>query len=258
MVIAIFCRGSSGCAWEFPQRARADISSTRKALGVPSSRRISIFYHKTNYSSTLRNNCPPGRRAGLATEPVPPLLPPEEYLGSQHLPNSPASLVALFDENKLQWASKDSTMSLYNVRLHLRVLRRLSMAVADPAAPSYTHSALHYFDRNEEIWGRRTFQVVLQESPRYLDAFTGAIPDLGNLRLVAEALHVMYLRGYNVKPSGRQAADTAKSILTMCKVWGSIEGCIQYGGLCAPRLWSVLSPCPPFQDSRCAFNVTNY
>ena len=49
---------------------------------------------------------------------------------------------------EIQWADGDTKMTVQNVRLHLRILRRLSMAVVDETAPSYKDSALFFFDRN--------------------------------------------------------------------------------------------------------------
>jgi len=113
-------------------------------------------------------------------------------------------------------------MSVANVRLHLRVPRRLSLAVLDQANPSYEHSALFYFDKNEEFFGRKGSQTVLQESVKYFDAFQSAVPDLTDLRNVSETLHVMFLRGYPVKPFGRTAGETAKAITVMTKVPGAL------------------------------------
>ena len=59
---------------------------------------------------------------------------------------------------------------------------------------------------------------MMQESTRSFDAFVSAVPDLSDLQVVAETLHVMFLRGYNVKPYGKQAAETAKAILVMTKI----------------------------------------
>ena len=69
----------------------------------------------------------------------------------------------------------DSKMTIYNVRLHLRVLRRLSLAVVDVSKPTYEGSALFVFDRNEELWGRKSNKVVLQESAKNFDLFQ-AVP----------------------------------------------------------------------------------
>ncbi len=100
-------------------------------------------------------------------------------------------------------------MSIHSVRLHLRILRRLSLAVADQAEPKYHESAIYWWDRNEEIFGRKCKEVVLQESSRNFDQFVAAIPDFADLRNVSETLHVMFLRGYSLKLHGRQVAETA-------------------------------------------------
>ena len=66
----------------------------------------------------------------------------QEELQKQGQANSATSLVDMFELGKLKWAGKDTKMSLWNVRLHLRILRRVSLAVANEAAPSYHESAL--------------------------------------------------------------------------------------------------------------------
>lgn len=118
----------------------------------------------------------------------------------------------------MAWANAETKMNLYNVRLHLRVLRRTSMAVCHPANPEYKDSGLYFWDRNEEIFGRKSPQTFLQETGRSFDAFLSAVPNLDDLRAVSEAIHVMFLRGYNIKPGGKQAAETAKAILIATKV----------------------------------------
>ena len=70
-----------------------------------------------------------------------------------------------------KWANAETKMTLFNIRLHLRILRRLSVAVCDPINPSYKESALYYMERNEEVFGRRAKEVSLQESTKYFDAF---------------------------------------------------------------------------------------
>ena len=78
----------------------------------------------------------------------------------------------LLKGTNMKWANAESRMNIYNIRLHMRVLRRLSMAVLDQGDPKYEESALAYFDKNEEIFGRKGKQVaVLQESTKALDAF---------------------------------------------------------------------------------------
>ncbi len=88
---------------------------------------------------------------------------------------SATDIAELFDSKKIVWASSETRMSVGNIRLHLRVLRRLSMAVEDSSKPSYCNSALFYMDRNEEIWGRKGQQVALQESTKNLDSFQAGV-----------------------------------------------------------------------------------
>ncbi|CAK0856763.1 unnamed protein product [Prorocentrum cordatum] len=145
----------------------------------------------------------------------------QEVLRSNSQSSTPPAIEELFNSGGITWAHKETTMNLYNIRLHLRILRRLSMAVADVGAPAYKDSALCYFDRNEEIWGRKHPNVTMQETGRSFDAFQSAVPDLGDLRVLAETYHVMLLRGYNVKASGRHAPETAKTLKTFHKEYPS-------------------------------------
>ena len=50
---------------------------------------------------------------------------------------------------QLRFASQETQMGVKNVRLHLRILRRCSLAVKDQSAPKHEYSALYYFERNE-------------------------------------------------------------------------------------------------------------
>jgi len=109
-------------------------------------------------------------------------------------------------------------MNLYNIRLHIRVLRRLSMAVNDQADPKYEDSALFFFDKNEEIFGRKASQTAMQESGKSFDAFQSAIPDLNDLRSAAETFHVMLLRGYHCKVSAREVGNFARAVVLMTKI----------------------------------------
>ena len=113
---------------------------------------------------------------------------------------------------KIKWADNDTKMTIQNVRLHLRILRRLSMAVVDETAPSYQDSALFFFDRNEELWGRKSSEVLLQENTRSLDTFQAALPNLQDLRTASECLHILLLRKANIKLVGRGIADLAKGL----------------------------------------------
>jgi len=131
---------------------------------------------------------------------------------------SAISLVEWFEAKSIRWANAETKMTLYNVRLHTRIFKRLSMSVLDESNPKYDQSALFWVDRNEDLWGRKGAQTMLQESGRSFDAFVAAIPDNKDLRNVAETYHVMLLRGYNVKAHGRNSAETAKQILLFSKI----------------------------------------
>ena len=109
-------------------------------------------------------------------------------------------------------------MTVSNIRLHLRILRRLSLAVLDPSSPAYPESALYFFDRNEEIFGRKAPQVLLQESTRTFDCFQSALPNLDDLRMAATNLHILLLRGYNVKMSQRGIGELAKGLVLYSKI----------------------------------------
>lgn len=83
------------------------------------------------------------------------------------------------------------------------------MAVVDQSNAKYEGSALYWFDRSEEVFGRRVHQCAMQESGKYFDTFVAAIPDAHDLRNVAETLHIMLLRGYSLKLTGRSVTETA-------------------------------------------------
>lgn len=95
----------------------------------------------------------------------------KESLAKSSQPSSALDIANMFEAKKVRWASSESKMTVGTIRLHLRILRRLSMAVADQGDMKYQNSALYFFDRNEELWGRRCSQVALQESTKYFDAF---------------------------------------------------------------------------------------
>ena len=115
--------------------------------------------------------------------------------------------------SNIKWAREDTTMHVMNIRLHLRVLRRLSTAVKDPLHPAHIDSALCWFERNEEVFGRKTVSTSIQESPRFLDAFCTALPDSNMLQEAAENLHIALLRGHVVK-GGKNVADWARALET--------------------------------------------
>ena len=65
-------------------------------------------------------------------------------MGSSGAANSAVAITTWFEASGMSWASTETKMSLYNVRLHLRVLRRVSLAVLNPATPAYDRSALFF------------------------------------------------------------------------------------------------------------------
>jgi hypothetical protein len=94
-------------------------------------------------------------------------------------------------------------MQIDTIRRHMRIIKRVASAVEDPNEPAYAHSALYYFERNEELWGRKAPQVTLQESIRYFDAFQAALPEQEDLRSASEVLHILMLRGHTPKFTAR-------------------------------------------------------
>ena len=90
---------------------------------------------------------------------------------------SAQSVTSLLSDKTIKFATVETTLTLHQVRSHLRILRRASMAVIDSSNPKYELSALYFFDRNAEVFGRRMPEVAFQESVKYLDGFIAAIPD---------------------------------------------------------------------------------
>ena len=87
-------------------------------------------------------------------------------------------------------------MNPKNICIHVRVVKRLSDSAADEAHPKYEDSALYFFHRNEELWGRMHEATNLQESIFALDSFQAALSSNSQLRNAAENLHILLLRGY--------------------------------------------------------------
>ena len=155
---------------------------------------------------------------------------------------------------KVKFANNETNVNLCSVRCHMRLLRRFSMAVANPSQPQHHESALWYFGRNEEIFGRRAPETTLQESARNLDALQSAIPDLTDLRLASGNLHVMLLRGYTLKTSGRHTAETAKALVLYSKIPHALFPRFpKYAGL----LGDFVSMKASGGNSACAFPLRN-
>lgn len=133
-------------------------------------------------------------------------------------PSTAADLVKYFEDRGIKFANADTIMKIYGVRLHLRVLRRLSLAVLDPAQPKYEYSGLYYMDRNEELFGRLSPQMSMQEAPRIFDSFQSSLSDLNDLRMACENLHVLWLRGSQLKLSLRTVQDTARCLPLYSKI----------------------------------------
>ena len=150
------------------------------------------------------------------------------------------------DQHKMTFGSADSTMTVATIRLHLRILRRLSLAVLDTGAPAYKDSALYYFDRNEEIFGRKGTQVALQENCRSFDSFQSALPNLDDLREASKNLHLLLLRGYNIKLTGRGIAELARGLVLYSKIPTSLVPRF-------PRYVDILKPFGSLQAFHKAF-----
>lgn len=142
----------------------------------------------------------------------------QESLVSTGQSGSAANIAEILSDAGLKFASAETKMNLYNVRLHMRLLKRFSMAVVDAANPSHTQSALYYMERNEEVFGRRTAETAMQESARALDAFQSALPDPSDLRIACENLHIVNLRGHSIKTLGRHTAEAAKALVLYNKI----------------------------------------
>ncbi|CAJ1436313.1 unnamed protein product [Effrenium voratum] len=119
------------------------------------------------------------------------------------------ALMDYMDHYRITWASGESKMTVSNIRLHLRILRRLSLAVLDPSSPAYPESALYFFDRNEEIFWPQGAAGAAARS---------ALPNLDDLRMAATNLHILLLRGYNVKMSQRGIGELAKGLVLYSKI----------------------------------------
>lgn len=154
----------------------------------------------------------------LCTHRSASLAQPQELLIKSGKQGTATQIEELLTEHDIIFSNKETKMTLINIRLHLRVLRRLSMAVVDQRKPSYEQSALYFFDRSEEVFGRRAPEVALQESTKAMDAFQAGIPDLDDLRVASETFHIMLLRGYNIRPAARQTSEVARSLVHYTKI----------------------------------------
>ena len=70
---------------------------------------------------------------------------------------------------EVRWARKNT------VRLHIRVLRMLSMAVKDPSRPVHTDSALDWIEKNESVFGDH-YPGDPQVLERFLHSAARAMP----------------------------------------------------------------------------------
>ena len=153
----------------------------------------------------------------------------KELLGMSLLLNGGADKVfAHFQKSNLKCAEKtgivesqavkDRTMTLANIRTHMRIVRRSAQAVLDPVDPSHTHSALYYWEKVEALFGRSSGEARLTESLRALDNFQAALPNNDDLRAAAEVFFISTLRGANLPWTTRDVAGFAKSCLMVVKI----------------------------------------
>ena len=141
----------------------------------------------------------------------------QKQLGENGKAGSPSDIEIFLSTTK--FASNDTKMTLANIRVHCRVLKRFGMAVMDQAAPSYKYSAMYYMDRNEEVFHRKTSNTLWQDSPRIVDAFQAALPDLDDLRAACENLHILNLRGQvTLKIGGRSVAECCRALVMYTKI----------------------------------------
>ena len=118
----------------------------------------------------------------------------------------------------VQCVSKETKVTAATVRQHLRVLRRLSMAVADQSHPVHEKPGLWFLERCQEIWGRRTPRTTLNENVRQLDGFASACVDMNELQMACEAHFYMVLRGNVVKLSDRNIGLYSRACVLTMKV----------------------------------------
>ena len=153
----------------------------------------------------------------------------KELLGLSLVLNGGADKVfAHFQKSKLKCtedktivetqAVKDRTMTLYNIRAHLRIVRRSAAAVWNPVDPKHEYSALYYWEKVEAIFGRSSTQAKLTESLKGLDQFQAALPSNDDLRDAAEVFFIASLRGASMPWTTREVASFAKSCLMVKKI----------------------------------------
>ena len=142
----------------------------------------------------------------------------QEHLVSVGKKGSAQDIVDQMIKYKIKFACKDSEMDVASIRRHLRILRRLASATVDANNPTYEYSALYFLDKNEETFGRKAEESLMQESCRTLDNFQASLPDLSDLRNACEALHILQLRGHKVKLTGRSVTEQARALVHYNKI----------------------------------------
>ena len=70
-----------------------------------------------------------------------------------------------------------------------------------------------FFERLEELWGRKSVQTTMNENLRTLDAFQAALPDLDDLRNAAETYFILLLRGAPLRIGVRNVAESARALV---------------------------------------------
>ena len=73
-----------------------------------------------------------------------------EFLVQEGKTGNAVIVVEFMETHGIRWASTDTKMSVANVRLHLRLLRRCSMAVVDQGNPQYPDNALFFLRKSKK------------------------------------------------------------------------------------------------------------
>ena len=115
-------------------------------------------------------------------------------------------------------AVKDRTMTVVNIRTHMRIARRSAQAVLNPVDPKHTYSALYYWEKVEAVFGRSSAEARLTESLRGLDHFQAALQNNDDLRAASEVFFISTLRGANLPWVTRDVAGFAKACLMVAKI----------------------------------------
>jgi hypothetical protein len=146
------------------------------------------------------------------------VLHPEDDLRNNGKEQNATVVAETMKNANIKYSSTDNAMTDKNVRMHLKILRRLSVACVSQTNPQYKDSALFFADKIEDVFGRTSGCSAVINHHHVMDQFQSSIHDLADLRIVFENLFTVFLRGYNVKLSHRTASDSARVLLNMNKL----------------------------------------